>query len=54
MGFVVDKAALGQVFSTLIIRGWYNRPVIASIIVDSIPLHPKKRRKTGSVCHFTE
>jgi hypothetical protein len=58
MGFVVHNAALLQVFtqyfrfplatdySTLIIiiiiRGWYNRPVLASVIVDSIPFHSKR------------
>jgi hypothetical protein len=57
--FVVDKAALGQVFSeyfgfplplipptaphsSSIIPGWYNRPVVASVIVDSVPLHHKR------------
>jgi hypothetical protein len=28
--------------SSLIIRGWYNRPAVAAVIVDSVPLHPKK------------
>jgi hypothetical protein len=28
--------------SSIIIRDWYNRPVVASVIVDPIPLHPKK------------
>jgi hypothetical protein len=61
MGFVVDKAALGQVFSEffgspakhstgcstliIIIRGWYNRPVVASVIVGSVSLRPQKRKK---------
>jgi hypothetical protein len=64
MGFVVDKAALGQVFSecfgfscqafhrllhtlhhpssSIIIRGWYDRPVVASVMVDSVPLQTKR------------
>jgi hypothetical protein len=25
-----------------IIRGWYNRPVVASVIVDLVTLHPKE------------
>jgi hypothetical protein len=25
----------------IIVRGWYSRPVLASLIVDSGPLHPK-------------
>jgi hypothetical protein len=56
VGFVVDKAALGQVFPEyygssrqsfhrLLHRGWYNRPVVASVTVDSVALHPKKRNK---------
>jgi hypothetical protein len=32
-------------------RGWYNRPVVASVIEDSVALHPKnekkKKRKAG-------
>jgi hypothetical protein len=54
------KAALWQVFSKyfgfllakyssdcsklVIIQGRYNRSVIASVIVDSVPFHPKNRR----------
>jgi hypothetical protein len=46
VGFVVDKAATGQVFSeNVIIRNWYNRPVVASVVMGSVPLHPKKERK---------
>jgi hypothetical protein len=59
VGFVVDKAALGQVSSkyfgfpcqsisptapfsssSIIVRGWYNRPVVASV-----PFHPKKYKE---------
>jgi hypothetical protein len=29
--------------SSSIIWGWYNRPLVASVIVDLDPLHPKKR-----------
>jgi hypothetical protein len=51
---VVDKAALGQDFrfplpnippitphssSPIIIQGWYNRPLVVSVIVDSVSLH---------------
>jgi hypothetical protein len=40
--------------STYIIRGWYNRPVVASVIVDSVPLHRKRKKKNTkekrSVC----
>jgi hypothetical protein len=28
----------------IIIRGWYKRPVVASVIVDSVPLHPQKEK----------
>jgi hypothetical protein len=27
--------------SSIIIRGWYNRSVVALVIVDSVPFHPK-------------
>jgi hypothetical protein len=27
----------------IIIRGWYNRTILASVIVDSVPLHPPKK-----------
>jgi hypothetical protein len=34
--------------STLIIihitRGWYNRPVVASVIVNSVPLYHKRKK----------
>jgi hypothetical protein len=64
VGFVVNKVALGQVFfeyfvppasystdcaTLIIIRGWYNRPVAASVIV-SVPLHPKKLNKICNCC----
>jgi hypothetical protein len=61
MGFVVDKAALGQVSSDVlrfplpilisfiaphsspsISQGWYSRPVVVSVIFDSVPPHPKR------------
>jgi hypothetical protein len=29
---------------SIIMRGWYNRPVMAPAIVDSVPLHPKKQK----------
>jgi hypothetical protein len=29
----------------IIIRGWYNSPVVASLIVDSVPLHLRKAGK---------
>jgi hypothetical protein len=28
----------------IIIRGWYNRPVMASEIMDSVPLHLKRKK----------
>jgi hypothetical protein len=61
VGFVVDKAAL-EVFSeyfcfpcqsfnrfihTHIIGGWYCRPVVASVIVDWVPLPPPKKKTFG-------
>jgi hypothetical protein len=64
MGFVVDKVALGQVFSEyfgfpcqsfhrcstlIIICSWYNRPVVASVTVGSIPLNPKTEKKKNTV-----
>jgi hypothetical protein len=30
--------------SSIIIRGWYNMPVMASVIVASVALHAKKRK----------
>jgi hypothetical protein len=30
--------------SSFFTRGWYSRPVVASIIVDSAPRHPKKEK----------
>jgi hypothetical protein len=63
VGFVVDKVALGQVFSEYfgfpcqspfhqflhkspspIIRGWYNRPVVAA--VPKVPPHTLKKKET--------
>jgi hypothetical protein len=59
VGFVVDKAHWGRFSpstsaspaknsincSTLIIiRGWYNRPIVASVIADSFPQQPKEGR----------
>jgi hypothetical protein len=41
-------AGFFRVLSSIIIWGWYNRPVIASEIVDSVPLpSPKRRKKEG-------
>jgi hypothetical protein len=64
VGFVVDKVALGQVFSEYfsfpfippitpqspspIIRGWYNRPVVAA--VPKVPPH-KLKKKPGALCN---
>jgi hypothetical protein len=51
-GFVVDKAELGippiapPSLSSIIIRGWYNRPVVASVRVDSVPLCLKRKKNT--------
>jgi hypothetical protein len=40
--------------SSIIIRSWYNRPVMAPVIVDYVPLHPspspKKNRKLYRWC----
>jgi hypothetical protein len=33
----------------IIIRGWYNRAVVASVIVDSVPLLPEKERKNKAI-----
>jgi hypothetical protein len=30
--------------SSIIIRGWYNRPMVTSVIVDSVSLHPKEEK----------
>jgi hypothetical protein len=30
--------------SSSIIRGWYNRPVVASVMVNSVPLHTRKKK----------
>jgi hypothetical protein len=64
VGFVVDKQALRQASSeyfgslathstdcsTLtIIQGWYNRPVVASVIADSVPLNPNIFKKGGYI-----
>jgi hypothetical protein len=61
VAFVVDKVALGRVFSQVlrfplpvfippispqspspIIRGWYNRPVVAAVA--KVPLHRLKKK----------
>jgi hypothetical protein len=54
VGFVVDKVVLGQVFSEYfippispqspspIIRGWFNRPVVAA--VRKVPPHKIKKK----------
>jgi hypothetical protein len=34
-----------QSSSSIIIWGWYNRSVVASVIVDLVPLHPRKGKK---------
>jgi hypothetical protein len=42
--------------STLIIvhhKGWYNRPVVASVIVDSVAVHLKKGGETKEVLDRT-
>jgi hypothetical protein len=64
VGFVVNKVALKQVFfeyfsfpcqtfyqllHLIIIQGWYNRPVVASVIVDLVPLHPRKEKNSLAV-----
>jgi hypothetical protein len=56
VGFLVDKAALGQVFSEYFgfpcqafHRDWYNRPVVASVIVDLVPLHPTRNWAQGQL-----
>jgi hypothetical protein len=47
--YVAFPASIPQISphssSSIIIRGWYNRPVIASVIMDSLSLHPKKGEK---------
>jgi anti-sigma factor RsiW len=51
VAFVVDKVALGQVFSshssTYILRGWYNRPISGRRTkwTQSQPIQKKKRKK---------
>jgi hypothetical protein len=71
VGFMVDKVALGQVFSeclgfpvnlhstsystiTIIIWGWYNRPVVAAV-PSGLSLTPlgiiKKGKLSGSKCN---
>jgi hypothetical protein len=34
-----------RIIIIIIIRGWYNRPIVASVIVDSIPQHSKAKKK---------
>jgi hypothetical protein len=38
----------------IIVRGWYNRPVAASVRVDSIPLHLKVGRNASSKSVITK
>jgi hypothetical protein len=65
VGFVVDKVALGQVFSEyfgfpanphstncsitiiIIIRGWYNRPTVATV-PSGLSLTPPRETKKNS------
>jgi hypothetical protein len=53
--FVVDNAAgflrvlqfplaIAPHSSPIIIRSWYNRPVVASGIMDWVPLHPTREK----------
>jgi hypothetical protein len=35
--------------TVIIIRGWYNRSVVVSVIVDSVPFCPPKREGNGTV-----
>jgi hypothetical protein len=35
--------------SSVIIRGWYSRPVVTSVLVDSVPLYPKKGEKSRAI-----
>jgi hypothetical protein len=41
-------------FTLIIIRGGYKRPVVGSVIVDSVPLHTKKETKTEMQYVFVE
>jgi hypothetical protein len=59
VGLVVDKVALGQVFSEyfgfpcqslfhqFLIQGWYNRPLVAA--VPKVPPHKLKKNWTDSM-----
>jgi hypothetical protein len=64
----MDKAALGMFSPTtlvspvnhsadcstlIIIRGWYNKPVVASIRVDSVPHHPKEKIRLPLSCAWS-
>jgi hypothetical protein len=40
-----------QSSSIIIIWGWYNNPVVASLIVGSVPLTPK-RKKENVLCNI--
>jgi hypothetical protein len=64
VGFVVDKGALGQVFSesifippispqspSPIIRGWYNRPVVAAVIKRPTAQIKKEPQKVTKITH---
>jgi hypothetical protein len=33
--------------SSITIEGWYNRPVVTSVIAYSVPLHPRKEKETA-------
>jgi hypothetical protein len=35
--------------SSIVIWGWYNRPVAVSVIVDSVSLHPKKEGRCNQL-----
>jgi hypothetical protein len=39
----VSPPIVPHLSSAIIIRDWYNRPVVASVIVDWIPLHLKEK-----------
>jgi hypothetical protein len=35
--------------TSIIIRGWYNRPAVAWVLVDSVPFHNKKKKKSSVI-----
>jgi hypothetical protein len=63
VGFVVDKAGLGHIFSKyfcvpcqisfhrLLHTHYHRTPLVASVIVDSFLLHPKKKKKIHMSAH---